>query len=90
MRRLILPLVIACAAAASLQGCGQKGPLFMPPPPTPGTTAKPAPTPAPQGHQGQSLQDATNPAVQPARASTVDSPAPASSSMSPFNPLIHQ
>ncbi|HEY4090814.1 MAG TPA: lipoprotein [Luteibacter sp.] len=88
MRRLILPLVLACAAAASLEGCGQKGDLFLPPPPAPGTTTKPAA--APQGHQGQSLQEATSPAVQPARASTVDSPAPVSTSMSPYNPIIHQ
>jgi predicted small lipoprotein YifL len=89
MRRLILPLVLACVAAASLEGCGQKGDLFMPPPPAPGTTAKPA-TAAPQGHQGQSLESATSPKVEPARASTVDSPAPVSTSMSPFDPLIHQ
>jgi predicted small lipoprotein YifL len=89
MRRLILPLVLACAAAASLEGCGQKGDLFMPPPPAPGTTAKPAPT-APQGHPGQTLQEATSPHVQPARASTVDSPAPVSTSLSPYDPIIHQ
>ena len=90
MRRLILPLVLACAAAASLEGCGQKGDLFLPPPPAPGATAKPAPAPAPQGHTGQTLTNATSPAVQPARASTVDSPAPVSTSLSPYSPLIHQ
>ncbi|UPG90160.1 lipoprotein [Luteibacter aegosomaticola] len=89
MRRLILPLVLACAAAASLEGCGQKGNLFMPPPPAPGTTAKPATAP-PQGHQGQSLESATSPKVEPARASTVDLPTPASTSMTPYNPIIHQ
>ena len=89
MRRLILPLVLACAVAASLVGCGQKGDLFLPPPPAPGTTAKPAVAP-PQGHQGQPLTEATSPAVQPARASTVDSPAPVSTTMSPYEPLIHQ
>jgi predicted small lipoprotein YifL len=89
MRRLILPLVLACATAASLEGCGQKGDLFLPPPPAPGTTAKPAAAP-PQGHQGQSLESATSPKVEPARASTVDSPAPVSTSMSPYNPIIHQ
>ncbi|QWT19565.1 lipoprotein [Bacillus sp. NP157] len=89
MRRLILPLVAIACAAASLQGCGNKGDLYLPPPPAPGTTAKPAAAP-PQGHQGQTLQQATSPAVQPARASTVDSPAPASTTMMPFNPIIHQ
>jgi predicted small lipoprotein YifL len=89
MRRLILPLVLVCAAVASLEGCGNKGDLYLPPPPAPGTTAKPAAAP-PQGHQGQTLQEATNPAVQPARASTVDTPAPISTSLSPYNPIIHQ
>lgn len=88
MRRLILPLVLACAAAASLEGCGQKGDLFLPPP-APGATAKPA-TAAPQGKQGQSLESATSPKVEPAHASTADLPAPASTSITPYNPIIHQ
>jgi predicted small lipoprotein YifL len=46
MRRSILLLAL-CAATAALSGCGNKGPLFMPPPkPTPAQTAKPA-APAP-------------------------------------------
>ena len=57
MRRSILLLTL-CAAMAALAGCGNKGPLFMPPPtkPTPAanaTPATPAPAstaPAPAGH----------------------------------------
>lgn len=46
MRRSILLLTL-CAATATLAGCGNKGPLFMPPPkPNPTTTAAP-PAPAP-------------------------------------------
>ncbi|WP_448099355.1 LPS translocon maturation chaperone LptM [Luteibacter yeojuensis] len=41
MRRLILPLALASTVAA-LSGCGQKGPLFMPPPAA-SATAKPQP-----------------------------------------------
>jgi len=47
MRRSILLLPL-CVAVAALSGCGNKGPLFMPPPkptPTP-TTMPPAPAPA--------------------------------------------
>jgi len=40
MRRLILPVALAVTAAA-LTGCGNKGPLFFPPPPAPGATATP-------------------------------------------------
>ena len=70
MRRLILPFAIA-ATAAALYGCGQKGDLFMPPPPAPGTTANP---------QG----------AHPAAASTVGGPARATSTITPFNSVIHQ
>jgi predicted small lipoprotein YifL len=69
MRRLILPFAIA--ATASLSGCGQKGDLFLPPPPTPGMAANP---------QG----------AHPAAASTVDGPAKASTTITPFNSVIHQ
>jgi len=41
MRRLILPLALF-ATVAALAGCGQKGPLFLPPP-TAKTTASPQP-----------------------------------------------
>ncbi len=45
MRRSIL-LLMLCVAASMLAGCGNKGPLFMPPPkPTPAATT-PAPAPA--------------------------------------------
>jgi predicted small lipoprotein YifL len=70
MRRLILPFAIA-ATAAALSGCGQKGDLFMPPPPAPGTTATP---------QGARAADAP-PYEGPARASTT---------ITPFNSVIHQ
>jgi predicted small lipoprotein YifL len=71
MRRLILPFAIAVTTAAALSGCGQKGDLFMPPPPAAGATA------SPQG-------------AHPATASTVEGPAPASSTITPFNSVIHQ
>lgn len=47
MRRSILLLPL-CAVMAMLAGCGNKGPLFMPPPKptTPPTTLPPAPAPA--------------------------------------------
>ena len=45
MRRSILLLVL-CAVLAALSGCGNKGPLFMPPP-KPASTVTPAPAPAP-------------------------------------------
>ncbi|SEM55842.1 Predicted small lipoprotein YifL [Luteibacter sp. UNCMF331Sha3.1] len=41
MRRLILSLALVSSLAA-LTGCGQKGPLFYPPP-TASTTASPQP-----------------------------------------------
>jgi predicted small lipoprotein YifL len=84
MRRLILPLTLAAASAVVLSGCGNKGPLFFPPPPAPATTVTPqAPHPA----------AAATPAAAstaPAPASTVQGPARASSTMTPFNPIIHQ
>jgi len=46
MRRSILLLPL-CVAIAALSGCGNKGPLFMPPKPTAPAAAKPAPAPAP-------------------------------------------
>ena len=74
MRRLILPLALATTVAA-LSGCGQKGPLFMPPPTA--ATAKP--------------QAGAHPAAtHPAPSSTSLAPPPASSTLNPFSPLIHQ
>jgi predicted small lipoprotein YifL len=48
MRRLILPIALA-VTTATLAGCGQKGPLVLPPATPAGTAAAPqvkAPTPA--------------------------------------------
>lgn len=46
MRRSILLLPL-CVAVAALSGCGNKGPLFMPPPkPTTPSTTLPPPAPA--------------------------------------------
>jgi predicted small lipoprotein YifL len=46
MRRLILPLALVATAVSGLSGCGQKGPLYFPPPPaataSPQTSAQPA------------------------------------------------
>jgi predicted small lipoprotein YifL len=44
MRRSIL-LLPGCLALAALAGCGNKGPLYLPPP-TPAPTVHPAPAPA--------------------------------------------
>ncbi|HEY0197819.1 MAG TPA: lipoprotein [Rhodanobacter sp.] len=66
MRRsnLLLPL---CLVAVALAGCGQKGPLFMPPKPGPApTAAKPAvpasvaPAPAPLPPPARSIPSNTN------------------------------
>ncbi|NID16585.1 LPS translocon maturation chaperone LptM [Luteibacter yeojuensis] len=54
MRRLILPIALA-AGAAALAGCGNKGPLFLPPPPAAGTTATPQATPAQPTERDTSL-----------------------------------
>ncbi|MDE2087475.1 MAG: lipoprotein [Xanthomonadaceae bacterium] len=40
MRRLLLPPL--CLAAALLAGCGNKGPLYLPPPPKPAQWVAPA------------------------------------------------
>jgi predicted small lipoprotein YifL len=71
MRRLILPLALATTVAA-LSGCGQKGPLFLPPATAASATAKP------------------QPGAHPATSSTSLAPPPASSTLTPFNPVIHQ
>ena len=67
MRRSIL-LLPACLAFAAIAGCGNKGPLYMPP-----ATPKPAPakhaTPAP--------------AAAPAHSSTSQAPASSSTSAAP-------
>ncbi|MET0935677.1 MAG: lipoprotein [Luteibacter sp.] len=90
MRRLILPLALAATAAIALYGCGQKGPLTFPPPVGPGMTAKPqTPHPAPVA-PAAAAAPAVASTVAPAAASTVEGPARASSTMTPFNPIIHQ
>jgi len=71
MRRLILPFALAATAVAALSGCGQKGDLFLPPPPAPGTKA------TPQG-------------AHPADALPYEGPARASTTITPFNSVIHQ
>jgi predicted small lipoprotein YifL len=59
MRRSIL-LLPACLALAAISGCGNKGPLYMPPPePAP---AKPAPAPAP-AHASTAAQPASSSSV---------------------------
>lgn len=59
MRRLIL-LLPACLAFAAISGCGNKGPLYMPPPePAP---LKPAPAPAP-AHASTAAQPASSSSV---------------------------
>ncbi|MBE1162095.1 LPS translocon maturation chaperone LptM [Dyella acidiphila] len=60
MRRTIL-LLPACLAFAAMSGCGNKGPLYYPPP-TP--AAAPAPKPAP-------LPAHASTAAQPASSSSV-------------------
>lgn len=72
MRRSMLPCALVIAALA-LSGCGNKGPLFMPPPVA---ATKPVNAAAPK------------PVVQPAHTSTVG-PAPVSTTFAPFNPIIH-
>lgn len=59
MRRLIL-LLPACLAFAAISGCGNKGPLYMPPPePAP---LKPAPAAAP-AHASTAAQPASSSSV---------------------------
>lgn len=69
MRRLMLPIALAVTAVA-LTGCGNKGPLFLPPPPAAGTTATPqaaAParsdthTPAPASTSAQPFNSVIHP-----------------------------
>ncbi len=67
MRRLLplnaLLLISFCVAVGTLAGCGQKGPLVMPPPPT-----KPVPA---------SASSTVKPGQAPVPASSVTKPAPA-------------
>lgn len=63
MRRPIL-LISLCLAATTFAGCGQKGPLFLPPP----TKAAPAPAsttvrPAPVAVPNSIVPDNQKPAV---------------------------
>jgi len=46
MRRSIL-LLTTCLAFVAIAGCGNKGPLYYPPPASAPTHAAPAPAPAP-------------------------------------------
>jgi len=59
MRRSIL-LLPACLALAAISGCGNKGPLYMPPPES--APAKPAPAPAP-AHASTAAQPASSSSV---------------------------
>jgi predicted small lipoprotein YifL len=61
MRRLIL-LLPACLAFAAISGCGNKGPLYYPPPEPKPAPAKPAPTPAP-AHASTAAQPASSSSV---------------------------
>ena len=64
MRRLILPIALATAVTA-LAGCGNKGPLFLPPPPAAPATA----TPQANAHPATGTSS-----MAPASASTSRSP----------------
>ncbi|RDS81480.1 LPS translocon maturation chaperone LptM [Dyella psychrodurans] len=64
MRRSIL-LLPACLAFAALSGCGNKGPLYLPPP---------EPRPAPAAAPAHTASTAA-----PAHASTAEAPASSSS-----------
>jgi predicted small lipoprotein YifL len=66
--RLALALT---TAAALLCGCGQKGPLYLPPKPGQVVTSGPTPPPAP-GSQAQPQQAAP---VQPPQNSPIEPPA---------------
>jgi len=41
-----MPRILVFAALAALAGCGQKGPLTLPPPPPPGQSKPPVERPA--------------------------------------------
>jgi predicted small lipoprotein YifL len=58
MRRLIL-LLTTCLAFAAIAGCGNKGPLYYPPP----APAHPAPAPAP-AHAATAQAPASTSSVQ--------------------------
>jgi len=61
MRRLILPLALVSTVAA-LAGCGQKGPLFYPPP-----TASATATPQSGAHPAASATSLAPPPASSAR-----------------------
>jgi predicted small lipoprotein YifL len=56
MHRSIL-LLPACFVFAAIAGCGNKGPLYMPPPEPKPAPVKPAPAPAP-AHASTAAQPA--------------------------------
>ncbi|HTV85509.1 MAG TPA: lipoprotein [Dyella sp.] len=60
MRRSLLFLP-ACLALAALSGCGNKGPLYMPPA-APKPVAKPAPAPAPAASAAAPASSSSAPA----------------------------
>jgi predicted small lipoprotein YifL len=72
MRRSILLLPL-CFTVAVIAGCGNKGPLYLPPKPA----LKPAPAPAAPAPAHIST------AAEPAHASSINVPAAASSSAKP-------
>lgn len=66
MRRSIL-LLSSCLAVAALSGCGQKGPLYLPPPTKPASassTARPAPMPQLQTQPNNIVPDNQQPTTQ--------------------------
>ncbi|MGE5161298.1 MAG: LPS translocon maturation chaperone LptM [Rhodospirillaceae bacterium] len=60
--RLIGETILAAACVAALTACGQKGPLYLPPPPAAPQTKAPAPGSAPSRPADRSFPDvpATN------------------------------
>jgi predicted small lipoprotein YifL len=71
-RTVALGGALAVALAATLAGCGQKGPLVLPDTDTTGVVIRPSPTPA-----------ATSPAAPAAPASSADAPATTPSAAAP-------
>ena len=70
MRRSLL-LLPACLAYAALSGCGNKGPLYMPPAAPKPAAAKPAPVAAPAHAVSAAAPAASSTASAPASSSSV-------------------